>query len=43
MEKMGFDAPYFTDDKEARLYLERVRWPNGPPVHIVGVKRSTMY
>jgi transposase-like protein len=30
METIGFDAPYFTDENEARLYLERVRWPNGP-------------
>ncbi|WAC09102.1 MAG: IS1595 family transposase [Thermodesulfobacteriota bacterium] len=26
---MGFDAPYFTDENEARLYLERIRWPHG--------------
>ncbi len=30
MKTIGFDAPYFTDDKKARLYLEKVRWPNGP-------------
>lgn len=30
MKKIGFDAPYFTDENEARLYLERVRWPHGP-------------
>lgn len=30
METIGFDTPYFTDENEARLYLERVRWPNGP-------------
>ena len=30
METIGFDAPYFTDENQARLYLERVRWPYGP-------------
>lgn len=30
METLGFNAPYFTDSNEARLYLERTRWPNGP-------------
>lgn len=30
METIGFDAPYFTDENEARLYLERIRWPYGP-------------
>lgn len=40
MEKMGFDAPYFTDDKEARLYLERVRWPNGPACPHCGSKEK---
>lgn len=30
METIGFDAPYFTDANEARLYLERIRWPYGP-------------
>ena len=30
METIGFDTPYFTDENEARLYLERVRWPYGP-------------
>lgn len=30
METIGFDAPYFTDENKARLYLERIRWPHGP-------------
>lgn len=30
MENIGFDTPYFTDENEARLYLEKIRWPNGP-------------
>lgn len=30
METIGFNTTYFTDKNEARLYLERVRWPNGP-------------
>lgn len=29
METIGFDAPYFTDANEARLYLEKIRWPHG--------------
>src|SRR5271157_5468582 len=30
METIGFSAPYFTDKDEARVYLESLRWPNGP-------------
>ncbi len=30
METIEFGAPYFTDENKARLYLEKVRWPNGP-------------
>lgn len=30
MDKIGFDAPYFTNEDEARRYLERLRWPHGP-------------
>lgn len=29
MENIGFDAPYFTDKNEARIYLESIRWPDG--------------
>lgn len=29
-KNIGFDEPYFSDEHEARLYLERIRWPNGP-------------
>lgn len=29
MEHIGFDAPYFADNNEARIYLESIRWPNG--------------
>ena len=32
METIGFDAPYFTDENEARLYLEKIRWPHGNPI-----------
>lgn len=30
METIGFSAPYFTDEDEARKYLETLRWPHGP-------------
>jgi len=30
MKTIGFDAPYFTKEDEARTYLENLRWPNGP-------------
>jgi transposase-like protein len=30
MEKIGFSAPYFTDEDKARQYLEKLRWPDGP-------------
>ena len=30
METIGFSAPYFTKEDEARVYLEKLRWPNGP-------------
>ncbi|MFB3926463.1 MAG: IS1595 family transposase [Syntrophales bacterium] len=30
METIGFNSPCFQDENEARLYLEKVRWPNGP-------------
>ncbi|HVN95938.1 MAG TPA: IS1595 family transposase [Syntrophorhabdaceae bacterium] len=28
MEKIGFSAPYFTDEEKAREYLEKLRWPD---------------
>jgi len=30
MDTIGFSAPYFTDEEKARIYLEGLRWPNGP-------------
>jgi len=32
MKNIGFDAPYFTDENEARLYLEKIRWPHDNPI-----------
>jgi transposase-like protein len=29
MKNIGFDTPYFTDENQARIYLESIRWPNG--------------
>jgi len=29
MKKISFDAPYFTNENEARKYLESIRWTNG--------------
>jgi transposase-like protein len=38
MEKIGFSAPYFTDEDQARLYLEKLRWPDGPVCPHCGAK-----
>ena len=32
----AFTAPHFIDETEARSFLERLRWPNGPVCHHCG-------
>lgn len=32
----AFTAPHFLDETEARSFLERLRWPNGPVCHHCG-------
>ena len=29
MKTIGFNSPYFTDEEKARIYLEKIRWPDG--------------
>lgn len=30
MKTIDFSAPYFYNEEEARIYLEKIRWPEGP-------------
>lgn len=38
MKTVGFDAPYFHDEEQARLCLEGLRWPDGPVCPHCGTK-----